>query len=510
LGVGRAPPPPARRLKSGAPMLHGSEWSFADLRHAYDLCAGHFSQLIDVPLYENQLEVIAAEQMLDAIAAVGLPVHYGHWSFGKSFLNSQRNYLAGHSPLAYEIVLNTRPAIAYLMETNTLAMQTLVIAHACFGHNAVFANNYLFKERSNADAILDYCVFARDYVRRCEERYGCDRVEEVLDAAHALQDHGVDRYRSPSRLDSKREREAQAERMRAAMAQNAQHAFASLRTTAPTESPLFAKPERFPAEPQDNILYFIEKHSPSLEPWQRELVRIVRKFAEYFHPQRFTKVLNEGFASFTHYTLLHALHEAGDISDAIFLETMESHTAVIRQTPYSELNPYALGFAVFRDLRRLCEHPEAEDFQYMPAVAGRELRSVLREAITDYRDDSFLLQFLSPRVVRDLKLFACSAPGEASHWTVDAVQDLEGFETVRSRLARHYQYEHVVPEIEVLDYARSNTRALTLRYRALGGRSLDTEAATRVMRHVKRLWNFPIRMLESDDSGAAGKLLLTV
>jgi len=202
-------------------MLTGSEWVFSDLERAYDYCAEHFERIFGLPLYENQLEVICAEQMLDAVAAIGLPVHYGHWSFGKSFLGSQRNYLAGRSPLAYEIVLNTRPAIAYLMETNTLAMQVLVIAHACFGHNAVFANNYLFKERSHADAILDYCVFARDYVRRCEERYGIDRVEETLDAAHALQDHGIDRYQRPSRLDSKREREAQSERMRAAMAANA-------------------------------------------------------------------------------------------------------------------------------------------------------------------------------------------------------------------------------------------------------------------------------------------------
>jgi len=491
-------------------MLTGSEWVFSDLERAYDYCAGHFERIFGLPLYENQLEVICAEQMLDAVAAVGLPVHYGHWSFGKSFLGSQRNYLAGRSPLAYEIVLNTRPAIAYLMETNTLAMQVLVIAHACFGHNAVFANNYLFKERSHADAILDYCVFARDYVRRCEERYGIDRVEETLDAAHALQDHGVDRYQRPSRLDSKREREAQSERMRAAMAANAQHELASLRPTPLIEPALFAKPDRFPAEPQDNLLYFIEKHSPSLEPWQRELVRIVRKFAEYFHPQRLTKVLNEGFASFTHYTLLHALHEAGQLSDSNFLETMESHTSVIRQAPYSGLNPYALGFAIFNDLRRICERPDSQDALLMPEIAGRPLREVVSEAVSQYRDDSFLLQFLTPRVVRDLKLFAFSAATGSTEWTVNAVQDREGFSEVRSALAQHYQLEHAVPEIEVFDYARANTRALTLRYRPVNGRQLDTEAATRVMRHVKKLWNFPIRMLEVEDGSGSGKLLLTV
>ena len=493
-------------------MISGTEWSLADLHHIHDLCAGHFDRLFGLPLYENQLEVICAEQMLDAISALGLPVHYGHWSFGKSFLGAQRHYQQGHSALAFEIVLNTRPAIAYLMETNTLAMQTLVIAHACFGHNAVFANNELFLERSNADAILDYCVFARDYVRRCEERYGSERVEEVLDAAHALQEHGIDRYKRPSRLDSKRERDAQTERMRAAMAANAQHALAGLRPLAAPEAPAPSKPERFPSEPQDNLLYFIEKQSPSLDPWQRELVRIVRKFAEYFHPQRLTKVLNEGFASFTHYTLLHAMHDAQELSDANFLEAIESHTAVVKQRAFGEINPYALGFSIFRDLRRVCEQPQPEDFHLLPAIAGQPFRTMLREAVTHYRDDSFLLQFLTPKVVRDLGLFAISTHSGAPSWTVDAVQDLDGFREIRSQLARSYLLERRVPEIEVFDYARTNTRALTLRYRPVGARHLDIDSATRVMRHVKRLWNFPIRMLEVDDSNAnsTGKLLLTV
>ena len=90
------------------------------------------------------------------------------------------------------------------------------------------------------------------------------------------------------------------------------------------------------------------------------------------------------------------------------------------------------------------------------------------------------------------------------------MQDREGFSEVRSALAQHYQLEHAVPEIEVFDYARANTRALTLRYRPVNGRQLDTEAATRVMRHVKKLWNFPIRMLEVEDGSGSGKLLLTV
>ena len=107
--------------------------------------------------------------------------------------------------LAYEIVINSNPCIAYLMEENTMATQALVIAHACYGHNSFFKGNHLFRQWTAADAIIDYLVFARRYVMECEERYGDAAVEEMLDACHALMQHGVDRYRRPSPLSLKAE-----------------------------------------------------------------------------------------------------------------------------------------------------------------------------------------------------------------------------------------------------------------------------------------------------------------
>ena len=103
--------------------------------------------------------------------------------------------------LAYEIVINSSPCISYLMEENTATMQTLVIAHAAFGHNHFFKNNYLFKQWTDADGILDYLEFARGYIAHCEERYGETQVEQLLDAAHALMSHGVHRYPRPRAAD---------------------------------------------------------------------------------------------------------------------------------------------------------------------------------------------------------------------------------------------------------------------------------------------------------------------
>ena len=156
--------------------------------------------------------------MLDAYASSGLPIGYPHWSYGKEFIRNEQAYRRGMQGLAYEIVINSSPCIAYLMEENTMTTQALVIAHACYGHNSFFKGNHLFRQWTDADAILDYLVFARRYVMECEERHGAEAVEEVLDACHALMPHGVDRYRRPPAPTLKaeaarlREREAHRER----------------------------------------------------------------------------------------------------------------------------------------------------------------------------------------------------------------------------------------------------------------------------------------------------------
>ena len=100
--------------------------------------------------------------MLDAYASVGMPINYHHWSYGKHYLNSEQSYRRGHMGLAYEIVINSNPCISYLMEENTMTMQALVIAHACYGHNSFFKGNYLFQTWTDADSIIEYFVFARN------------------------------------------------------------------------------------------------------------------------------------------------------------------------------------------------------------------------------------------------------------------------------------------------------------------------------------------------------------
>ncbi|MCG8442778.1 MAG: SpoVR family protein, partial [Caulobacterales bacterium] len=172
-------------------LFSGATWDFAEIDRIHDECAEIALGELGLDVYPNQIEVITSEQMLDAYAAIGMPLFYKHWSFGKSFVQNEAMYRKGFQGLAYEIVINSNPSISYIMEENTATMQTLVIAHAAFGHNHFFKNNYVFKQWTDADGILDYLQFAKNYILGCEERHGFAAVEETLDAAHALMDQGV-------------------------------------------------------------------------------------------------------------------------------------------------------------------------------------------------------------------------------------------------------------------------------------------------------------------------------
>ncbi|MFK7913030.1 MAG: SpoVR family protein, partial [Pseudomonadales bacterium] len=251
-------------------------------------------------------------------------------------------------------------------------------------------------------------------------------------------------------------------------------------------------------EPQENLLYFIEKNAPLLEPWQREIVRIVRKIAQYFYPQRQTQVMNEGWASFWHYTLLNQLYDEGLVNDGFMMEFLASHTAVLYQPGfdhpgYSGLNPYALGFAIYSDLRRMCEAPTAEDREWFPEIAGGDWLSTLHGAMRDFKDESFIQQFLSPKVMRDLRLFGVVDDDRSEHIEVTAIHDHGGYRRVRELLASQYNLGDREPNIQVVKVDVRGDRGLTLRHlqhnRAPLGDSKDA-----VMRHVHRLWGFPVTL----------------
>jgi len=160
-------------------LFEGPEWDFEKLRRVYGAIEEIALGEMGLDIYPNQIEVITSEQMLDAYASIGLPLMYRHWSFGKRFAREEALYRHGLQGLAYEIVINSSPCISYIMEENSMTMQSLVIAHAAFGHNHFFKNNYLFRQWTDATGILDYLTFARDFVTHAEESHGVEAVEQA-------------------------------------------------------------------------------------------------------------------------------------------------------------------------------------------------------------------------------------------------------------------------------------------------------------------------------------------
>jgi stage V sporulation protein R len=482
----------------------GQEWSFDKVEEVYLTLQRIADEKYSLNYYPNQLEIISSEQMLDAYASVGMPLFYPHWSFGEQFIRELEAYRRGRMGLAYEIVINSNPCIAYLMEENTMMMQALVIAHASFGHNHFFTNNYLFKQWTDPEGIIDYLAFAKKFIRECEEKYGLEEVETVIDAAHSLQTYGVDKYKHPETLSFEKSEALRKEREAYLQSQ-----LNEIWNTVPikNEKTVKQEEERFPKHPQENILYFIEKNAPRLEDWKREIIRIVRKVSQYFYPQRQTQVMNEGCATFFHHKLVHDLYDEGVLDDGAMLEFYASHTGVIKQhdfdSPYfGGINPYALGFAMYQDIERVSMNPTEEDYEWFDHqewVGNGDWLKNVKWAIENFKDESFIQQFLSPKVIRDFRMFAVNDDEQDPKLLISGIHNKQGYATVRDTLSRQYNIGYKIPDIQVYNVDRWGDRTLTLRHYMVNKRPLESESTTDTLRYISHLWGYKVR-LESVDA----------
>jgi stage V sporulation protein R len=491
---------------------------------------GHIKDIADndlkVTYYQPQIEIISAEQMLDCYASVGLPVMYNHWSYGKGFLEDFKQYMEGKMGLAYEIVINSDPCVSYLMEENNMLMQTLVMAHAAVGHSAVFKNNYMFKDWTSAGSIIDFMVAAKDYIRDCEDKFGVDEVEKVLDAAHALASHGVDkskRKHKPKLDDAQRLQKA-----REKLADEAAHFDIIMKKTRIEHPDTEDKDKDLDQDDlvgsEENLLYFIYKKAPNLPQWKREILRIVYKINQYFYPQSQTKVLNEGFATFTHYYIMNKLEERGIISPDAQISWLANHSGVLYQPETSQqFNPYALGFAILMDVKRICEGGEFvqkngkqewvpitdEDREWFPNLIGKDWRVAVQEAAFEYRDESFIQQFLSPHLIRKWRFWALEVDLEESKGIVTEVSDEQGYKNIRDRLALYYNRINYVPDISVYSATMKQDRELTLEYKPFLERELYEPYMIKTMKYVRELWGYPVQMIEQLRDPDTGEVIET-
>ncbi len=485
-------------------LFSGSDWNFRTLSHVYDVIEAVAKEELKLDIYPVQMEVISSEQMLDAYSSIGMPLMYRHWSFGKHFLYQELLYRKAGRGLAYELVINSDPCIVYLMEENTMPLQALVTAHAALGHNHFFKNNYLFRQWTDADAILGYLDFAKGFIARCEERHGVAAVEAILDAAHALMEQGVFRYRRPPKLSSDKQREEVRERL-----DYEERSYNDLWRTIPrpAEGSKASEVEDIVAErkralnlPEENLLYFLEKNSLILEPWQREILRIVRVIAQYFYPQRQTQVMNEGCATFVHYTVMNALFDRGRINEGAMLEILRNHSNVVFQPGFDDprfsgINPYALGLDMMQDIRRIATEPTAEDRDWFPEIAGTgDWNAILLEAWANYRDESFIRQYLSPALIRKWRMFVLSDAASDRFYNVASIHNERGYQQIRSALAQKYDIGSSHVDIQVVDVDLLGQRHLRLQHKVNDGIVLDDASCDATLRHIHALWGYDVSL----------------
>jgi stage V sporulation protein R len=201
------------------------------------------------------------------------------------------------------------------------------------------------------------------------------------------------------------------------------------------------------------------------------------------------------------------LHERQAISAGNFLEFLQSHTNVVFQPAYDDprfsgFNPYALGFAMMQDLEKVVTDPEDEDREWFPTIAGTgDVMAVLRDIWANYRDESFISQFLSPRLMRQMRMFhLCDDPADAEGVKVAAIHNERGYRQIRRQLARHYDVGWTDPSIEVADVDLAGDRRLLLRHTVVNGGLLDEAGAKQVLQHIADLWSYDVLLREVDSA----------
>ncbi len=457
-------------------------WSVSELER-WDERIRELAREAGLTWFPQEFEVCDHAQMLGYMAYSGMPAHYPHWSYGKSYERLKTLYDHGVSGLPYEMVINSDPSVAYLMQGNSLCLHILTIAHV-YGHNDFFKNNFLFRE-TRPELLLPRIKNHGERVRRYVEdpSIGIDAVERILDAAHALS-FNCRRDRAIRKLTPDEQRQRAIDRARPP---DDPHAHIH---PAPAVTPPDLR--RVPLEAEEDILLFIRDHNPYLTEWQRDLLAIVHEEAIYFLPQIETKIMNEGWASYWHYSILNQL----DLPQDLHLEFLVHHSQVLRPHPGS-INPYYVGFKIWQDIFRRWQEPTAAEVAENPELAGGGRgRDKIFEVRESDRDVSFLRRFLTPEIMRELDLWEYRKKGE--EYVISELADAQGWQKVKETLLKNIGTASF-PVIRIEDADWQDRRALFLRH-AYDGRDLQVEYASKTLAHLYTLWGRQV-VLETEVEG---------
>jgi len=417
--------------------------------------------------YPMRYEICPAD-IIYTFGAYGMPTRFSHWSFGKTFNRMKMQYDLGLSKI-YELVINSNPCYAFLLEGNSLVQNKLIVAHV-LAHCDFFKNNARFSV-SNRNMVESMSA-AAERISQYELEYGTLQVERFLDAVMAIQEH-VDPIRKPYGLDKKHYMEQQQQRDKP-KGRNTSRALSpyedlwdlesfeeASRTNNIPEDPTDSR--RFPLNPEKDIVWFVQEFSSHLEDWQRDIMSILREEMLYFWPQIETKIMNEGWATYWHQKIMREL----PLTSEETIEYAKLNSAVVQPSRHS-LNPYYLGLKILEDIEKR--------FGQEKIFEVRELDS----------DPSFLRNYLTKELTEELDLYIFEKKGQ--EWTISDKK----WETIRDQLV-YSRVNGGFPYLEVTDgdYQRNGELYITHRFEDT---ELDLKYVERTLPYLVQLWGKAVHL----------------
>jgi stage V sporulation protein R len=417
--------------------------------------------------YPVHFEMVPATIMYE-FGAYGLPGRFSHWTHGRAYQQIKTMYDYGLSKI-YELVINTNPAYAFLLENNSVLQNKVVAAHV-LAHVDFFKNNRYFEHTNRT--MLETVSINAERLRRYEFEHGTQAVETLLDAILSIQEH----------IDSNpRLRKAPPEKPKPRRGDGKpQTPFDDLLLLGEPEAPPPTESRKFPPEPEKDLLLFLADHAPDLEPWQRDVLHIVRAEQHYFLPQMQTKIMNEGWASYWHARIIREL----DLGEGGFVEFAKMHSGVLSPSKRN-VNPYYVGMKIFEDIERRWDEPTDEEREKL-GRQGHEGREKIFEVRELDNDASFLRSYLTKELVDELDLYLYRLEGD--QWVIVE----KNWEVVRDTILTgmtNFGQPYIV--VEDGDYRKG--RELYLKH-CHEGDDLDLDYADKTLKYVHQLWSRPVHL----------------
>ncbi|MFE5318705.1 SpoVR family protein [Paenibacillus sp. NPDC056579] len=427
--------------------------------------------------YPMRYEICPAD-IIYTFGAYGMPTRFSHWSFGKTFHKMKMQYDFGLSKI-YELVINSDPCYAFLLDGNSLIQNKLIVAHV-LAHCDFFKNNIRFS-KTNRNMVESMSATA-ERVRQYEIMYGREEVEKFIDAVLAIQEH-VDPLISAPYNASRygRNNEKSSEREIIKDRKLGYEDLWDLDTASMDKKPSKeAENRKFPAKPEKDLMLFIEEHAPYMTDWQRDIMTMLRDEMLYFWPQLETKIMNEGWASYWHQRILREM----DLTEDETIEFAKLNSSVVVPSRHS-LNPYYLGLKIFEDIEKRWNNPTEEERERYGREPGSGRRKIFD--VREYDSDlSFIRNYLNKQLVDDLDLYIFEKKGPEWKITDKSWSNIRD-QLVYSRVNGGFPY--IV--VENGDYEKNGE--LYLRH-SFEGLELDLKYVERTLPYIQKLWGKTVHL----------------